>query len=128
MDWSKYLYLSHESYNCLTLIEKICEDQGYSIKGIEDMAQYHFKHNWGNSVSYEDIEKFIQLNNAKLVDLSDIDEFDVILFKLRDVRPQHFGVYIGLNRFIHHRKYIKIDELNQDYRDKIKYIIRWKNI
>lgn len=92
------------------------------------MAQYHFKHNWGNSVSYEDIEKFIQLNNAKLVDLSDIDEFDVILFKLRDVRPQHFGVYIGLNRFIHHRKYIKIDELNQDFRDKIKYIIRWKDI
>mgnify|MGYP003333097000 FL=1 len=128
MDWSKYLYLPHESYNCLTLIEKICEDQGYSIKGIEDMAQYHFKHNWGNSVSYEEIEKFIQLNRARLVDLSDIDEFDIILFKLRDVRPQHFGVYIGLNRFIHHRKYIKIDELNQDFRDRIKYVIRWKDI
>ena len=128
MDWSKYLYLPHESYNCLTLIEKICEDQGYSIKGIEDMAQYHFKHNWGNSVSYEEIEKFIQLNRARLVDLSDIDEFDIILFKLRDIRPQHFGVYIGLNRFIHHRKYIKIDELNQDFRDRIKYVIRWKDI
>ena len=128
MDWSKYLYLPHESYNCLTLIEKICEDQGYSIKGIEDMAQYHFKHNWGNSVSYEEIEKFIQLNRARLVDLSDIDEFDIILLKLRDVRPQHFGVYIGLNRFIHHRKYIKIDELNQDFRDRIKYVIRWKDI
>lgn len=128
MDWTTYLYLPYESYNCLTLIEKICEDQGYHIQGIEEMAQYHFKHNWGSSVSYKDIDRFITLNQAKLVNLSDIQEFDIILFKLRDIRPQHFGVYIGLNRFIHHRKYIKIDELNQEYRDKIKYIIRWKDI
>ncbi len=75
MDWTTYLYLPYESYNCLTLIEKICEDQGYRIQGIEEMSQYHFKHNWGSSVSYEDIDRFITLNQAKLVNLSDIQEF-----------------------------------------------------
>lgn len=128
MDWSSYLHLPHEQYNCLTLIEKICLDLGHKIQGIEEMTKYHWKPDWGNSVSYDQIETFIQINCASVVDILDIEETDIILFKLREVRPQHFGVYIGLNRFIHHRKYIKIDELNQTWRDKIKYIIRWKNI
>ena len=128
MDWLPYLKLPYEEYNCLTLIEKICADQNFQIKGLEEITKYYFKQNWGQFVSYEEIDKFITLNNSKTVSLLDIQEFDVILFKLRDVRPQHLGVYVGLNRFIHHRKYIKIDELDHTWREKIKYIIRWKNI
>lgn len=128
MDWTQYLKLPHEEYNCLTLIEKICEDQGFKIQGLEEMIQYHFKYNWGTFVSYEQIDHFIKINNGKLVTLQEIQEFDIILFNLRETRPQHFGVYVGLNRFIHHRKYFKIDELEDVWRNRIKYIIRWKNI
>ena len=130
MDWTQYLKLPHEEYNCLTFIDKICKDQNFVIKGLDIMTKYYESHksSWGNFIKEESIDNFIKLNNSTLVTVKDITEFDIILFSIKNVRPQHFGLYIGLNKFIHHRKYFKIDELDSEWRDRIKYIIRWKNI
>jgi hypothetical protein len=130
MDWTQYLKLRPEEYNCLTFIDKICKDQNFIISGLDVMSNHYenYKSSWGSFIEEDSINNFIKLNNATLIDIKEITEFDIILFNIRNIRPQHFGLYIGLNKFIHHRKYFKIDELDSEWRDRIKYIIRWKNI
>lgn len=132
--YMKYLGLRHDyqSINCITLIEKIyTEELGSSIfsslwahLNLEKGKPKEGKR-WKFNISFENILEWTN-KNTQQVKLSEIKEYDVILFKSEKGRPIHFGMYVGENNFIHVEESAVsvISPLNQVWRDKIHSIYR----
>ena len=61
--------------------------------------------------------------------MTDIEEYDVIVFKSKKNRPIHFGMYITNNNFIHVEEETgsRISALDQDWRNQIHFILRRKD-
>lgn len=120
-DWVKYLQPTNNAYNCCTFLENIHP----SIKVWNNELQQLYnqkKHKWGDLVTFEDIHRI--LYNRLKVDIKDLKPYDLLIFGISDKRPQHFGLYIGNNQFIHYRKIPKIDDLTEEWRKKLKVIYR----
>lgn len=123
MNWQQHLKLDPKLYNCWTFLEEV--DQNFKVwnsrfQHISDTTS----HKWGEHVSFQDIEKLAKDNNAIRVEITDLQPRDLLVFGINNVRPTHFGLYIGNNQFIHHRKNPKIDELNDEWRKRLKSIYR----
>jgi cell wall-associated NlpC family hydrolase len=65
---------------------------------------------------------------TEVKDITQLQEYDVIMFKSEKSSPLHFGMYIGQNMMIHieEKSYSRIDMLNQDWREKIYGVYRRK--
>lgn len=134
--YTKYLGKKHNylENNCITLINEIYKAELKSNafdslwvylnmpegKPIDGKA-------WMKRFSIQDIELGASLV-AKKVDLTDLQEYDVILFKSKRLLPIHFGMYVGYNKFIHleEGRFSKIDTLNTIWIDMIASI--WRQI
>jgi cell wall-associated NlpC family hydrolase len=84
---------------------------------------------WMKRFSIQDIETGASLVATK-VNLTDLQEYDVILFKSGRLLPTHFGMYVGYNKFIHleEGRFSKIDNLNDAWRGIIASIWRQTGI
>ena len=135
-DYTKYLGIKH-SYiktNCITLIEKIYKEQlnseifsnAYKYLNIDKGIPKEGTR-WKFTITFDNILNWTTLN-AKKIELIDIKEYDVILFKSKKNRPIHFGMYTTENRFIHVEEdsHSMLSFLNQTWRDQIHSIYRPK--
>lgn len=126
-DWVKYLDPSFKKYNCWTFVEKIFQDRlqvwDAELSNLFNTA----KTKWGQSLSFEDIDKIAKTKLIEKVSLLDLKEYDILVFGINIERPIHFGVYIGRNQFIHLKKIPMIDDLNDEWRKKLKVIYRHDN-
>ena len=55
---------------------------------------------WTFEVTFDELLDWCK-DHAQKVDLTDLQEYDVILFKSSKNRPIHFGMYVGEGKFIH---------------------------
>ena len=135
-DYTKYLGIKH-SYlktNCITLIERIYKEQlnseifsnAYKYLNIDKGIPKEGTR-WKFTITFDNILNWTTLN-AKKIELIDIKEYDVILFKSKKNRPIHFGMYTTENRFIHVEEdsHSILSFLNQTWRDQIHSIYRPK--
>ena len=138
MKYLKYLGVKHDylTNNCITLINDIYKNELNSdvFDSLWDHLDMPFGkplegRRWMKRVSFDSITDWASKIATK-VNLTDTQEYDVILFKSGRLIPTHFGLYIGNNKFIHleETKYSKIDVLNDTWREQIHSIWRWKNI
>jgi cell wall-associated NlpC family hydrolase len=81
-----------DTFNCYTLIIDWYKDLGYFV------PDYKVESNWNHNGKNYFLDEYHKL--WKGVDLKDIEENDVVLFKIRSPVPNHVGIYIGNNRFI----------------------------
>jgi hypothetical protein len=137
MNQSKYLKYLNKKHdylenNCITLINEIYKTELNSnafdeLWGYLDMPDGKPQDGkaWMKRFSIQDIEYGASLV-AKKVDLTELQEYDVILFKSKRLLPIHFGMYVGYNKFIHleEGRFSKIDILNVNWRDMIASIWR----
>lgn len=122
--WAKYLYLDPNNYNCFSFVEAVT---GYEMTDLTRFANAKYdtlKSRWGTDVSFQEIDSLAMSSGFKHVVLVDLQPRDILVFKLVEDRPLHFGVYIGNNQFIHLRKRPKIDDFTQEWRDKVHFIYR----
>jgi len=137
MNQSKYLKYLNKKHdylenNCITLINEIYKnelnsnafDKLWVYLDMPDGKPQDGKA-WMKRFSIQDIEYGASLV-AKKVDLTDLQEYDVILFKSKRLLPIHFGMYVGYNKFIHleEGRFSKIDVLNDNWRNMIASIWR----
>jgi O-phosphoseryl-tRNA(Cys) synthetase len=122
-DWIKFLSLSPKEYNCWTFIEKIQTDVKVWNPELQNLYDTK-KHKWGEHITFKDIEKLAENNYGIKIELKDLQPHDILMFGVNDVRPLHFGLYIGKNQFIHLRKIPKIDDLDDYWRARLKLIYR----
>ena len=130
----KYLNRKHEypDNTCITLITDIYKTElnSNSFDGLWDHlklpeGKHFYGSSWIRHISIDSIEKWASIN-AKKVDLTAIQEYDVIIFKSGRLLPTHFGMYVGANKFIHleETKYSRIESLNEKWRSVIASIWR----
>ena len=124
--YQKYLTKHHdwESFNCFHLIESIYRE----FLGIELSDLFNrVKIDWSNSHItkrwfYQNFTKEKlreEEQNWVKVPLTDLQEFDILVFTTKKDRPVHFGLYITSNRFIHLEEYknASFAYLDQDWRE-----------
>lgn len=133
MWYLNYLGIKHDysSINCFTLIKQIYREQ-LKFNDFDNLCYKAgvpngtpFNRRWQFKISLSEIEchavKFF-----KKVNLTDIGEFDLIVFKSDKDRPNHFGIYIKDNKFLHleEGKFSILSELDDKYRNSIASIWR----
>jgi len=65
-----------------------------------------------------------QYEDSKKISFNDLNHGDLVFFKINSNKPDHVGIYIGDNYFIHspsEGKKIKKDSFNNDYWKKCFY-------
>lgn len=134
MKYTKYLDRKHDysDHNCITLINEIYKNELNSdifdsFWDLVNMPEGKVQDGraWMRRISLETVENWAS-TVARKVNLTELQEYDVIVFKSRRSIPIHFGMYVGINRFIHleEGRYSKIDILNDTWRDLIGSIWR----
>ena len=135
-DYVKYLGIKHDyqNINCITLIERIYKEE-LNSNIFQNLWEYlklkdgkpSEGRRWKFKVTLEKIEEWANLNATK-VNLTNIKEYDVILFKSKKNRPIHFGMYTKNNNFIHVEEETnsRVSSLNQEWRNQIHIILRRK--
>lgn len=127
-----YLHLKHnyEGLNCLTIIEKLYKDflhielnNIWKRTGRED-GSTDVNSRWYQKYTMVDVEN--EVAHWKKVDITDIKEYDVIVFVSKRNRPLHFGMSTGYNNFIHlpEKSTCHISELDMTWRERIYGIYR----
>ena len=136
-DYTKYLGIKHnyQNINCITLIEKIYKEELNSKVFQSLWTHLNLSEGkplegrrWKFKITLEKIEEWVDSNAIK-VDLTDIEEYDGIVFKSKKNRPIHFGMYITNNNFIHVEEETgsRISALDQEWRNQIHVILRRKD-
>lgn len=124
MNWAEYLKLDPKQYNCWTFVERVKFGKiDIWTPELEKLSKDK-QARWGNYFNFDDIDNLAKLNNGIKVKFENIQEKDILVFGLTEKRPLHFGLYIGENQFIHHRRIPKIDLLDDYWRAKLKFIYR----
>ena len=139
--YQKYLGIKHNYYNtnCITLIANIYknelqnEDIFKKIWDCLDIKEGHPEHEekWWKFFDLKKWNTFLKDHCKKIENLTDIKEYDVIVFSVSRRRiPTHFGMYIGQNYMIHleDKNTSKIEMLNDDWRGKIHSVYRRKMV
>lgn len=138
LKYNKYLGLKHNytEHNCITLIDSIYKNELNSnvFDGLWEYLELpegrpKDGRGWMKRFSISSLETWASTVATK-VNLTELQEYDVIIFKSRRLIPTHFGLYVENNRFIHlaEGKFSKIDVLDQEYREEIASIWRWNGI
>jgi len=138
LKYLKYLGLKHNytEHNCITLIDSIYKNELNSnvFEGLWEYLELpegrpKDGRGWMKRFSISSLETWASTVATK-VNLTELQEYDVIIFKSRRLIPTHFGLYVENNRFIHlaEGKFSKIDVLDQEYREEIASIWRWNGI
>jgi len=132
--YTKYLTLKHSwsGINCLTLIELIYKEQlnksffkvwqrAEREDGTTNVARKWFKEYTTQIIN--------EIKNWNKISLPEITEYDIIVFRSKRGIINHFGMYIGNNQFIHIMDgcYATISELNDEWREQIYSVCRYKN-
>ena len=81
-----------DTFNCYHLIIEWYKELGYEI------PDYKVNVNWNKEGKNYFIDEYHKL--WKEMKLEDIQEDDVVLFKVRSSVPNHVGIYVGGNKFI----------------------------
>lgn len=135
-DYTKYLGIKHDyvNNNCATLINQIFMGELGSnvinkIWPVIDMpgGSNTIGKNFFKMLTFKQLTDWAD-SFARRVNLTELQEYDVILFKTKAGRPIHFGLYIERNKFIHlmEDEHSRIEELNDEWRNKIYTIYRFK--
>jgi len=134
----KYLGIQHNylENNCITLIDSIYKNE-LNSNVFESLweplglpgGKPKDGRGWMKRLSVQTLEDWATTVAIKVY-LTELQEYDVIIFKSGRLIPTHFGLYIEANRFIHlpEGKSSLIEVLNQDWRDQIASIWRWNGI
>lgn len=134
----KYLNIKHDyqNYNCITLIDFIYKTE-LRCNIFDDLWIYlnlpegkpKDGRSWMRKFSLNHLETWAEKVATKVI-LTNLVEYDVIVFKSARLLPTHFGMYIGGNKFIHleEDKYTKIEAFNQDWRDRVAGLWRINGI
>ena len=129
-----YLGIKHDysNTNCITLVKSIYEaelnfyefDTIFNNIGVPKGPPTD-KKRWVFRITVDQIEGQA-LKFFKKVNLTDIKEFDLLIFKLNEIRPSHFGVYVTSNKFLHSEegKYSCLSELDDFYRKRLSSVWR----
>ena len=130
-----YLKIKHEwdNINCYTLIELIYlshlsidlkNSLGKNIGYCEHMNKRWFIANFTKA----HLDK--ELENWDKISLTDLKEFDILVFTNKKNRPFHFGLYIAQNTFIHleENSYCCFSLLDSYWRDFIYVAARSREI
>ena len=139
--YRKYLGIKHDYHNtnCITLIADIYknelpnEDTFKKIWDYLDIKEGHPEQEdkWWKFFDLKRWNKFLKEYCKKIENLTEIQEYDVIVFSTSRRRiPIHFGMYIGQNYMIHleEKSTSKIEMLNDDWREKIHSVYRRKMV
>ena len=134
----KYIGIKHNylENNCITLIDSIYKNE-LNSNVFESLweplglpgGKPKDGRGWMKRLSVQTLEDWATTVAIKVY-LTELQEYDVIIFKSRRLIPTHFGLYVENNRFIHlaEGKFSKIDVLDQEYREEIASIWRWNGI
>lgn len=122
-------YLNHNFeigvHDCYSLVRDFYKNE----LNIE-LYNYRRNEDWFTQENYIFDENF-QNEGFVIVDLESLQKYDCLLFKLnnKDI-SNHIGIYLENDVFLHHPRKGKsqLQELNNSYRKRIKYVIRHKNI
>lgn len=138
LKYLKYLGIKHNytENNCITLIASIYKNE-LNSNVFDGLWEYldlpegkpQDGRGWMKRFSISSLETWASTVATK-VNLTELQEYDVIIFKSRRLIPTHFGLYIENNRFIHleEGRFSRIDVLDQEYREEIASIWRWNGI
>ncbi len=127
-----YLKIKHswDKINCLTLIEDIYNKQ----LNIDFFATWerlkrtdgtsNIDKFWFRKYTINELEN--ELQYWKKINITESQEYDVLVFTSLKKVPIHFGMYIHSNKFIHviEEQYCRFSELDQEYRDKLRGVYR----
>jgi len=131
-----YLKIRHswDDMNCLTLLEDIFiqflslnfKDTWYRaerIDGVTDVTNSWFK-------TYDIKVVLNEIRHWDKIPLTEIQEFDILVFVSKRQTPLHFGLYIERNMFIHIQEGANccFSMLNDEYRDKLYGVFRHKSL
>jgi hypothetical protein len=137
-DYTKYLGIKHDysTNNCITIISDIYKqelnsnvfDSIWEYTGINNGVVEDGR-NWRKRFSIKSINNWASKVATKVI-LTNVQEYDVILFRSGRFLPTHFGMYIHSNKFIHlaEGKYSTISLLNADWREQIDSIWHWNGL
>jgi hypothetical protein len=126
LKYLNYLNIKHdyERHNCITIISYIYKehlslntfDTIWKLTNLSN-GKITEGRNWMKRFSLQDIEIWAS-TVARKVNLTELQEYDVILFKSSSSLPTHFGLYVGDNKFLHleEGKHSKIDRLDERWR------------
>ena len=139
--YRKYLGIKHDYHNtnCITLIADIYknelpnEDTFKKIWDYLDITEGHPEQEdkWWKFFDLKRWNKFLKEYCKKIENLTEIQEYDVIVFSTSRRRiPIHFGMYIGQNYMIHleEKGTSKIEMLTDTWRGKIHSVYRRKMV
>jgi len=119
--YEHYIKIKHEwqGMNCVTLIVDIYNrflnidlKECLSRAGTDGVTNIDAK--WYQIVPYETIIN--EINNWKKINLRDIQEYDILIFRTKNMRHVHFGMYIEAGTYIHlpFNGYATFKLLNED--------------
>ena len=138
--YQKYLGIKHDyaHTNCITLIANIYEHELHRDAFFTKLWEYidikegrpEQKSRWWKFLQYKNLLKYAKEYAIKVESITDLQEYDIIIFKSRSNIPIHFGMYIGQNMMIHiqEKEYSKIEMLNDNWRGKIHSVYRSKMV
>lgn len=91
----KYLGRKYDwdHFNCYHFLVEWFKDIGYNLPG------YEVNRGWNHEGKNYFVEEYHKL--WQRVEPSEIKEYDVALIKIHSPVPNHVGIYIGNNKFIH---------------------------
>lgn len=77
---------------------------------------YWYNH-YTRDIILEEIKNWFKIN------LTELKEYDILVFTNRKDQPRHFGMYIANNKFIHlpSDSMCVISELNDKYRERLQF-------
>lgn len=125
--YQEYLTLTHEweDLNCLTLLEHLYKKylnidfMDTWLRADRKDGSTNIDARWFAKYRREDFLN--EISNWIKIELTQIKEFDILVFTSKGNLPKHFGMYIGQNYMIHmlQNNPCQISFLDDTYRDKL---------
>ena len=137
-NWIDYMRqpYSMEDNNCLDLVIDIYKkeldiDLKLSIGqhlGLDQLISSGWR--WRMLISLAEIDDFITNVLGPKIDMSELMVYDVLIFKTKNNRPTHFGLYIGNNQFLHidYGKAAFLSSLGQEQRENFHAAYRHREL
>jgi len=128
-DWTKYLYQRHDysTNNCFHLIKQIYKDElNIDIKFNKTEL---YTPQWIKQITFAELDAYAKLENGYIVSKDELTEFDVVVTKRKDNKPDHFLLYIDSLQFIHapFNKNVQITTLDSELYTSIHRVYRYAN-
>lgn len=127
-DITNYLGIPHTygKFDCIILVKEFyLHELGISL----DIPAYSFSRRWLSEFSVKDVDLLLNLDTIK-VHLTDLKNYDLIVFKSANNNINHFGLYIHPHKLLHveEGKCSKIDQLTSLWINRLHGIYRHKQL